>query len=136
VGRSASAVLSISLLIIGGGALGCADASKPPTSPKTDEGNDPVTGRPATSFKFAPVDRIASPTDPKSGQSILVDQSGACYVESPPGGKTALECPPELKAPEWAKKCADKLVNQRGDSCQCEVFADPPYVGRVPCPKH
>ena len=97
---------------------------------------DPVTGRPATSFSFRPVDRIVSPTDPKSNLPILVDESGACYVKNSTSGKTTLACPPELTDPAWAQSCHDQIVNQRGATCQCEVFADPPYVGQVPCPKH
>jgi len=60
---------------------------------------------------------------------------GGCYVQVATSPKTTVDCPAALTDPAWAKSCHDQLVVVRGDVCQCEIFADPPYVGQVPCPK-
>lgn len=118
-----------SLFVLGAAVVACAE-SKPPA----DHSNDAVTGRPANTFSFPPVEKIASPTDPASNLAIMVGASGACYVDTTPSKKTPLPCPPGIAVTEWSHACADRLVVFRGDVCQCEVFGDPPYIGRVPCP--
>jgi hypothetical protein len=99
----------------------------PPDDPSGPEGS-------AKPFSFPPVEKIVNPLDPATHNPILVDAKGSCHVDGP--HETAVPCPAELRDPEYANKCADRLVIQRGPTqCQCEVFGDPPYVGQVPCPK-
>lgn len=140
-------VVTVSSVGLGVAAAACHDATAPSNDPRTAPSSaasvtpptsdvDPVTGRPATSFSFPKPEKIANPIDPKTGEPVTVDAKGSCWVRDKKLEKVTIPCPPELDAKAWATKCADRLVQQRGETCQCEVFANPPYVGEVPCPAH
>lgn len=109
--------------------LGCADkAATPPAE-------TPTTAKPRDD---GPPKRLVNPVHGKAPfPPVHVRKDGTCHPGYGPEENETIPCPAGLDHPDYAAKCADQLVMESPPGhCQCEFFANPPYVGVVPCPKH